>query len=411
MSIFSKEERRGLLWIIPLGVVALLLAALVERVDSFPKPVAEPVAQAGETEMNSDSIKVDAAGLKPFNPNTFEYEELRAAGVSVEVAVGIVRWRKYGKVYRIKEDLALVNGVNDSIYAALKPYIVIDDSVAARPKYEKREYRRSGDAAGGFDTTKYTKRRREVVELQPFMIDTASARYLYLLGFSRRQAEVIERYVKMLGGLRSEEELRDCYVISDSMAERILPYVIFRQRKELKPEERGLVDINTADTIMLQSVYGIGAKSAAHIVRYRELLGGYHSVEQLRELKCVTSENYARFFDKICCDSCKISKIDINFADPKSLIRHPYISLQALRRIVKHRQLKGGWSRIEEMVDDDILTEEEAKRLAPYLRFRLRATEKESSEELPSVSRTKRQKERKGKDNPQESKKMNKNNN
>ena len=93
MSIFSKEERRGLLWIIPLGVVALLLAALVERVDSFPQPVAEHVAQADETEMNADSIKVDAAGLKPFNPNTFEYEELRAAGVSVEVAVGIVRWR------------------------------------------------------------------------------------------------------------------------------------------------------------------------------------------------------------------------------------------------------------------------------------------------------------------------------
>ena len=399
MSIFSKEERRGLLWIIPLGVVALLLAVLVERADSFAEPAAESMENAVESVMKSDSVEVDAVRLKPFNPNTFEYEELRAAGVSVEVAVGIVRWRRYGKVYRIKEDLALVNGVNDSIYAALKPYIIIDSELAPHPKYDKMESQRSVDSA------KFQRRKRETVELQPFMIDTASAHYLYLLGFSRRQAEVIERYVKMLGGLRSEAELRDCYVISDSMANRILPYVIFKQREEFKPEERGLVDINTADTILLQSVYGIGATSAHHIVRYRELLGGYHSVEQLRELKCVTSENYARFFDKIYCDSCKISKIDINFADPKSLMRHPYISLQALRRIVKHRQLKGGWSRIEEMVDDNILSEEEARRLAPYLRFRLRATEKESSEELPSVSRTKRQKERKGKDNPQESKK------
>lgn len=399
MSIFSKEERRGLLWIIPLGVVALLLAVLVERADSFAEPAAESMENAVESVMKSDTVEVDAVRLKPFNPNTFEYEELRDAGVSVEVAVGIVRWRRYGKVYRIKEDLALVNGVNDSIYAALKPYIIIDSELAPHPKYEKKESQRSVDSA------KFQRRKREAIELQPFMIDTASAHYLYLLGFSRRQAEVIERYVKMLGGLRSEAELRDCYVISDSMANRILPYVIFRQREEFKPEERGLVDINTADTILLQSVYGIGATSAHHIVRYRELLGGYHSVEQLRELKWVTAENYARFFDKIYCDSCKISKIDINFADPKSLMRHPYISLQALRRIVKHRQLKGGWSRIEEMVDDNILSEEEARRLAPYLRFRLRATEKESSEELPSVSRTKRQKERKGKDNPQESKK------
>ena len=85
-------------------------------------------------------------------------------------------------------------------------------------------------------------------------------------------------------------------------------------------------------------------------------------------------------------------------------MRHPYISSQALRRIVKQRQLKGGWSRIEEMVDEKILTEEEARQLAPYLRFRLRATEKVSEDSVPSVSRTKRHKREKGRDtinNPQ----------
>ncbi len=400
MSIFSNEERRGLLWVIPLGVVALLFAALVENVDSHVESTPAEVAygkENGDDASEIDSVKIETLKLKPFNPNTFEYEELREAGVPVEVAVGIVRWRKYGKVYRIKEDLALVNGVNDSIYAALKPYIVIEDVVAARPKYDYDN--KSGFERSERDSSGFKPRRREVVELQPFMIDTASARYLYLLGFSRRQSEVIERYVQMLGGLRSEEELRDCYVISDSMAERILPYVVFAKSEPRKnPYKQTLVEINSADTTVLRALYGIGAKSAIEIVRYRELLGGYHSVEQLRELNCITQENYARFFDKICCDSCKISKIDINFADPKSLIRHPYISLPALRRIVKHRQLKGGWSRIEEMVDDDILTEVEAKRLAPYLRFRLRATEKESSEELSSVSRTKRQKRYKGRD-------------
>ena len=78
---------------------------------------------------------------------------------------------------------------------------------------------------------------------------------------------------------------------------------------------------------------------------------------------------------QICFDSFVISKIDINFAGPKELECHPYVSAQALRRIIKQRQLKGGWSRIEEMTEDNILSEDEAERLAPYLRFGLKATE------------------------------------
>ncbi len=116
---------------------------------------------------------------------------------------------------------------------------------------------------------------------------------------------------------------------------------------------------------------GIGEKSVVEIMRYRELLGGFRSVEQLAELKCVTESNFERILPQISCDSCKISKIDINFADPKELMRHPYVSAKALRRIVKQRKLKGGWSGIEEMVEDDIFTKDEAERLAPYLRFGL----------------------------------------
>ena len=129
------------------------------------------------------------------------------------------------------------------------------------------------------------------------------------------------------------------------------------------------------DMVALVSVNGIGEKSATEIIKYRELLGGYHSVEQLAELNCVTEENFAKFLSQICCDSCKIKKIDINFAGPKELERHPYVSARTLRRIIKQRQLKGGWSRIEEMTEQNILSEEEAKRLAPYLRFGLEATE------------------------------------
>ena len=110
--------------LLPLLVIVVLLAALGERRNPEKRVDNRSIAESEEV-----------VELQLFNPNEFEYEELRAAGLPTKVAAGIVRWRRYGKVYRIKEDVALVSGVTDSMYAALKPYIVIADSLAPKVKY------------------------------------------------------------------------------------------------------------------------------------------------------------------------------------------------------------------------------------------------------------------------------------
>jgi competence ComEA-like helix-hairpin-helix protein len=374
MKLFSEEQRRGAVVLLPLLVIVVLLAALGERRNPEKRVDNRSIAESEEV-----------VELQPFNPNELEYEELRAAGLPTKVAAGIVRWRRYGKVYRIKEDVALVSGVTDSMYAVLKPYIVIADSLAPKVKYVDKAEQEWGGKVKRDIPIKPAQSAGPSVELVQFRIDTASVAYLASIGFSVKQAEAVVKYRDAIGGITSEQELRACYVVSEEMADRLMPYVIFSEQKiesktdakesEKKADVTALVEINSADMVALVSVDGIGEKSAAEIIKYRELLGGYHSVEQLAELNCVTEENFAKFLSQICCDSCKIKKIDINFAGPKELERHPYVSARTLRRIIKQRQLKGGWSRIEEMTEQNILSEDEAKRLAPYLRFGLEATE------------------------------------
>ncbi len=360
MKMFTDEERRGLMVLLPLILAAVLLSLLVERRGDRPVLLAETA--------ESES---PAATLSPFDPNEADYEELRRCGVPSRIAAGIIRWRRYGKVYRTEEDIALVSGVDDSTYVALRPYIVISEKHVAAPHplpQRRRNYEAErNDAYGTAD---------EDAKLEPFAIDTVSAEYLSTIGFSPRQAEAVVRYREASGGIRDEEQFRKCYVVSASMAERLSPYMIFPEQRPAENVAATSADdekteINSADSAALRSVAGIGEKSVVEIMRYRELLGGFSSVEQLAELKCVTESNYEKILPQISCDSCKISKIDINFADPKELMRHPYVSAKALRKIVKQRKLKGGWSRIEEMTEDDIFTKEEAERLAPYLRFRL----------------------------------------
>ena len=340
-KLFSDREIRAIAVFLPLA--GLLITALV-----LVRPSANPeAARRAEAAME---IRRDSTAMRPFDPNTASLDDLLGLGLSKHEAVSLLKYRAAGKVFRIPEDLALCYGISDSLYRRLAPWVRIGRKYAIAP-----EKYRTGRILP------------EPLPPQPFRIDTVSVRYLRAIGaLSKRQAEAFVRW-RDLSGIYDMEELRDCYVVSDSVAAALEPYVIFPERKP-RPTEQP-VELNTADSATLRSVSGIGPKTVVSILNYRERLGGFLRAEQLAEVPGVTERNYEKILKQIYCDSCKIRKIDINFASPKVLGRHPYIAPQALRKLLKARQLKGGWSTAEELVEENIMTRKEAARLAPYLQF------------------------------------------
>ena len=340
-KLFSDREIRAIAVFLPLA--GLLITALV-----LVRPSADPeAARRAEAAME---IRRDSTAMRPFDPNTATLDDLLGLGLSKHEAVSLLKYRAAGKVFRIPEDLALCYGISDSLYRRLEPWVRIGRKYAIAPE----EYRTGRILP-------------EPLPPQPFRIDTVSVRYLRAIGaLSKRQAEAFVRW-RDLSGIYDMEELRDCYVVSDSVAAALEPYVIFPERKP-RPTEQP-VELNTADSATLRSVNGIGPRTVVSILNYRERLGGFLRAEQLAEVPGVTERNYEKILKQIYCDSCKIRKIDINFASPKVLGRHPYIAPQALRKLLKARQLKGGWSTAEELVEENIMTRKEAARLAPYLQF------------------------------------------
>ncbi len=307
----------------------------------------------------SNDVDIVVDSLFEFDPNTADLRTLISLGLSKSVAVSIIKYREAGKIYSIKEDLYTCYGVNDSIYYTLEPYIVIADKYRLKPRVNETRF--------------YAREPRTLLSPQPFLVDTVSGEYLRAIGaLTKRQAEVFVKW-RDLSGIRDMEEFRACYVVSDSIATALEPYIIFNC-ETAQEDENSLVDINLADSVELVSVYGIGGKSAQAIIDYRKKLGGFHSANQLSEIKMITESNFDKILQQISCDSCDISKIDVNFVPAKKLIGHPYISARMLRRLLKVRQLKGGWCTVAEMINDSILTLEEAERLRPYLLFRDQAS-------------------------------------
>ncbi len=347
---FSKREARGV--IILLTIVAIIVGMRL----FYDHIIEQQNSQAILSALNSGEYETEPTPLFEFDPNTVTLKKLRELGLSKSEAVSIIRYREYGKVFRIKEDLYTCYGISDSLYYALEPYIAIGEEYRLKRRNEYPSYKAH---------------EREVKEPLPasaFLMDTVGADYLVKIGaLSPRQAAVLVKW-RNISGIHNIEELRACYVVSDSVASALEKYAIFTSREE-QTKESGPVDINKADSATLRSVYGIGEKSVVAIIEYRKRLGGFYSANQLSELKVVTESNFEKILQQISCDSCDISKIDVNFATAKKLIEHPYFTRKALRRLLKVRELKGGWSTTEEMIKDDIFTPEEGARVRPYLVF------------------------------------------
>ena len=363
----SNKQNRDIgrfLYLVPLLIIAISLCIIARpKLDNSTKLLDDYTTTSEPyNNINKDSAVIE---YKLFNPNTDDYRTLISAGVPRNIAVNILKWRESGKVFRIKEDLALCYGMSDSLFFLLEPYITIGDEFKIKRSGREHQHYAKPQA-------KSKERHKLQIELEPFSLDTVGERYLELLGFSPKQAALVVRYREIIGGYHSFEKFEECYAVDSLMAERLRPYIIFPEPTIEEQKATSVefpIEINSADVETLTQVRGIGQKSAKQIVRYRELLGGYYCVEQISELQVVTTENFQRILPQIYCDNSKIKKININFAAQNELETHPYLSSRMLKRIINKRQLKGGWSTIEEMIDDNIFTEEEAARIAPYLLF------------------------------------------
>lgn len=359
---FASREVRAVAALLPLvGVLVWVTTVAVRsRFDDSARLLGDGLADAVPVQEASGDVVCDS--LFRFDPNEVTYEEMRRLGLSKRTAAGIVKYREAGKVFAVPEEFAACYGVTDSAFAVLRPYIVI----GSRYRVGKRASvgRVAAESRAAADTSRF----------DPNMLDKAG---FIALGFTARQAETIVNYRRALGGFRTPEDFARSYAVSDEMFDTLRDRIVISGGGEEECGEaessRGRVvfpvDINSADSALLDAVPGIGPRTAAGIIAYRSRLGGFHDPEQVMELGYVTESNMEAMRTQIWADSCLIRKIDINFAAPGVLAAHPYIAPKTLRKLLHNRQLKGGWTAVEEMIEDGTLTAAEAVRLAPYLYF------------------------------------------
>jgi len=137
-----------------------------------------------------------------------------------------------------------------------------------------------------------------------------------------------------------------------------------KDRKEVKII---YINMNTADTNQWKSLKGIGSKRANRIVKYRTLLGGFVSKNQLSEIYGLSDSLVEEIKPKLMLDSLKLIKININYASKKELATHPYISWNLANAILNYKVQHGDYDSLSKIKQIHLVNDDLYRKIVPYI--------------------------------------------
>ena len=221
---------------------------------------------------------------------------------------------------------------------------------------------------------------QEVAELHPFPFNpnTLTEEEWLQMGLTDRQVRNIMNYKAKGGKFYSKNDLGKLYTISEEDFAQLEPFIVLPEvargvsgkpsskkeetpsfEEKTKPEKKAIsvVDLNTVDSTTLVELPQIGAYTAVRIIEFREKLGGFVDKEQLRDVKGMDAERFATIEPYIIIgDETDLRKIDVNRDDFKTLVHHPYLNYEQVKRIVNQRERRGmikNWEQLEALLKEE----------------------------------------------------------
>ncbi len=112
------------------------------------------------------------------------------------------------------------------------------------------------------------------------------------------------------------------------------------EKKEFQKFEKPAIspiDINSATAEDFDKLKGIGEYLSQKIIQYRTYLGGFYSVEQLKEVRGLKPEVVEQNKSYLIVSKTGLSKLNINSSDFKTLLKHPYLEYNDVKKIFRLR--------------------------------------------------------------------------
>ncbi len=365
---FSSKERRGifvlLLLLVVLILVNLFLPYFISRKPTDFSDFEQQIALfEAEQESYQDSIsnrnepgytKSSGTGDKltpfEFDPNELPPDQWKKLGLEDRQIKVILNYLNKGGRFRVKQDLAKMYSISEQEYRILEPYIEIK---ALPPDYKKAD---------------------KETEITPFPFDpnNLTKEQGLEMGLHENVINAIISYRQKGGQFKSSSDLKKIYTLTEAEYSILEPFIQIPADTSLAfPTKKNVViELNSADSLDLQQLRGIGPSFSRRIIKYRDLLGGFYSREQLLEVYGMDSTKYLGIAGQVSVDNEKIRKININKVSIKEMMKHPYIEFYVAKSIINYRNEKGSFTDIAQIREAKLVYNELFLKIEPYLSVR-----------------------------------------
>lgn len=336
---FSRKERNGT---IVLLLLCAFIFALPDILDRFREPLTTDFSEfRKEIQAFRDGQRASAPNASPdlfyFNPNTASQEDFVRLGLSEKTAAMICKYRDKGGQFRRPEDFKKIWGLAEADYERLAPFIRMGESASLSEEKNRQSTPKSQ------------------FEFDP---NVASEDDFRALGLPERCIKSILNYRSKGGRFRRAEDFQKIYNLPPDDYERLESYIVIaaapapvetNQPFAAKKRAPQAIDINLADAEAWMTLPGIGEKRAQQLVRYRDQLGGFLSVEQVGQMYNLPDSIFQAIRPLLLLNSHNIRRIDLNAVSVEELDAHPYFSRKQAELIVNYRQQHGPYRSVEDI--------------------------------------------------------------
>lgn len=221
----------------------------------------------------------------------------------------------------------------------------------------------------------------ETISLFYFNPNTIGLTEWKQLGVNERTAKAILKYVSKGGRFNTVTDLKRIYNLKEGDFNRLAPFVriekdkfksagqpdIPKQTVAYVPKTKTKIDINSADSAMLESLYGIGATLASRIINFRNQSGGFFTKEQLLDVYGLKPETYEKVKDYVEVSEPNITLISVNTATEEMLAINPYFRYKIAKVLVNYRTAHGPYQSLEAIKNCGLIDDVLFEKVRPYL--------------------------------------------
>jgi len=222
------------------------------------------------------------------------------------------------------------------------------------------------------DNSSSTNTNYALFEFDPNTIDAAGWKQL---GLRDKTIKTILNYRTKGGKFKTAEDIRKIWGLQKEEADRIIPYARIptvnssstATAKENNTKAFVKIDINIATPQEWFTIPNLDRNIAYRIIKYKEKLGGFLSISQVKETYGLTDSVYKTIEPYLALQTTAVKKININSADDYTLSTHPYINREVAKAITIYRAQHGAYTKVEDIKKIVFIKEELYQKIAPYL--------------------------------------------